>query len=560
MKTNMKPESARMGEIRLRGRPAAPGFARGPLVTLEARRHNRVASRDAGEERSALRTAFAAAAAQLTELRSRIAGSGTEILDFQLALLEDDALREPAFASIAAGATADEAWRTVLAAEIADYTSAADEHFRARAADLKDLRDRVLACLAGDEEAQPIAPGAVVAARDFAPSRFLSLDWSKGGAIILSGGSPSSHVAMLARARGVPMIVGLGVPALALSGEALVDGRIGEAVVDASPETRRLFESRREAEAASDAATAKFLDKPAVTRDGVRIAVHINVSDPDELDRLDPATCDGIGLVRTELLFYRSEGLPDEETQYAAYRRIVAWAQGKPVTIRTLDAGGDKPIAGLTHEGESNPFLGARGIRLSLLRPEIFRVQLRALARAAALGSVKIMLPMITVPGELDAARAFLEEEVAALAHAGIPARQPPLGIMVEVPAAAIAIEAFDADFFSIGSNDLTQYVTAAGRDIEAVADLADPLHPAILRLIANVAQHGRESRREVSLCGDAGGDPALVPALLGAGLRVLSVAPMALARAKSAIAALDLGQPSAARRERLRSQAETDG
>ena len=549
-----------MGEIRLRGRPAAPGFARGPLVTLEPRQHRRVASRDPAEEGSALRIAFAVAAAQLTDLRSRISGAGADILDFQLVLLEDDALREPAFARIAAGATADEAWRAVLDAEIADYTSAADEHFQARAADLKDLRDRVLACLAGDKECHPIAPGAVVAARDFAPSRFLSLDWSKGGAIILSGGSPTSHVAMLARARGVPMIVGLGAAALALSGEALVDGRTGEAVVGASPETERLFESRRDAEAASDAATAKLLDKPAVTRDGVRIAVHINVSDPDELDRIDPATCDGIGLVRTELLFHRGTGLPDEDAQYAAYRRIVTWAEGRPVTIRTLDAGGDKPIAGFTLEGESNPFLGVRGIRLSLLRPEIFRVQLRALARAAAHGSVKVMLPMITVPGELAAARALLEEEIAALASAGIPARRPPLGIMVEVPAAAIAIEAFDADFFSIGSNDLTQYVTAAGRDIEAVADLADPLHPAVLRLIANVARHGREIGRDVSLCGDAGGDPAMVPALLRAGLRAISVVPTALGRTKAAIAALDLGQPPAACRERLHTQAETDG
>jgi phosphotransferase system enzyme I (PtsI) len=551
-----------VGEIRLRGRPAAPGFARGPLVTLEARQHRRVASRDPAEEGSALRIAFAAAAAQLMDLRTRISGSGADILDFQLALLEDDALREPAFTRIATGATADEAWRAVLDAEIADYASAADEHFGARAADLKDLRDRVLACLAGDEDCQPIAPGAVLAARDFAPSRFLSLDWSKGGAIILSGGSPTSHVAMLARARGVPMIVGLGVPALTLSGEALVDGRTGEAVVGASPETERLFESRRDAEAASDAATAKLLDKPAVTRDGVRISVHINVSDPDELDRLDPATCDGIGLVRTELLFHRSAAHPDEDAQYDAYRRILTWAEGRPVTIRTLDAGGDKPIAGLTHDGESNPFLGVRGIRLSLLRPEIFRVQLRALARAATLGPLKIMLPMITVPGELAAARALLDEEVAALVSAGIAARRPPLGIMIEVPAAAIAVEAFDADFFSIGSNDLTQYVTAAARDIEAVADLADPLHPAVLRLIANVARHGRETGRDVSLCGDAGGDPAMLPALLRAGLRAISVVPTVLGRAKAAIAALDLGHPHPppARREHPHTQAETDG
>jgi phosphotransferase system enzyme I (PtsI) len=549
-----------MGEIRLRGRPAAPGFARGPLVTLEARVRGRLPRGDPLEEASALHAALAAAAAQLVGLRTYLNGTGADILGFQLALLEDDALREPVLTKIAAGAAADEAWNAVLDAEIADYTSAADEHFRARAADLKDLRDRVLACLSGDGEDPPIAPGAVVAARDFPPSRFLSLDWSKGGAIILAAGSATSHVAMLARARGVPMIVGLGVSALALSGEALVDGRTGEAVIEASPETERLFESRREVETASDAETAKLPDKPAMTRNGMRIAMYINVADPDELDRLDPATCDGVGLVRTELLFHRSANLPDEEAQYTAYCRIVEWAQGRPVTIRTLDAGGDKPIAGLTLEGESNPFLGVRGIRLSLLRPEIFRVQLRALARAAVHGSVKIMLPMITVPGELAAARAFLEEEVAALASAGIAARRPPLGIMIEVPAAAIAVEAFDADFFSIGSNDLTQYVTAAGRDIAAVADLADPLNSAVLRLIANVARHGRESGREVSLCGDAGGDPAMVPALLGAGLRALSVAPTALARTKSVIASVDVDEPGAASWARIRSEADADG
>jgi phosphotransferase system enzyme I (PtsI) len=549
-----------MGEIRLRGRPAAPGFARGPLVTLQAREWRRLPNGEPSEEASALRAALAAAAAQLVGLRTHTNGTGADILGFQLALLEDDALREPVLTKIAAGAAADEAWNAVLDAEIADYTSAADEHFQARAADLKDLRDRVLACLSGDEEDPPIAPGAVVAARDFPPSRFLSLDWSKGGAIILAGGSPTSHVAMLARARGVPMIVGLGISALALTGEALVDGRTGEAVIEASPETERLFESRREVDTASDAKAAKLLHKPAVTRNGVRIAVHINVADPDELDRVDPATCDGIGLVRTELLFHRSEGLPDEEAQYAAYRRIVEWAQGGPVTIRTLDAGGDKPIAGLTLEGESNPFLGVRGIRLSLLRPEIFRVQLRALARAAVHGSVKIMLPMVTVPSELAAARVFLEEEVAALGNAGIAARRPPLGIMVEVPAAAIAIEVFDADFFSIGSNDLTQYVTAAGRDIAAVADLADPLNTAVLRLIANVARHGRESGREVSLCGDAGGDPTLVPALLRAGLRALSVAPAALAGTKAAIASIDVEEAGPALWAHLRSEADADG
>src|SRR5439155_12716534 len=217
------------------------------------------------------------------------------------------------------------------------------------------------------------------------------------------------------------------------------------------------------------------------------------------------------------------------------------WAQDRPVTIRTLDAGGDKPIPNLTLTGESNPFLGVRGVRLSFARPEVFRTQLRALARAAVHGNVKVSLPMGTLPIELAVARAMLDEEVAALLSKGVPARRPSLGIMVEVPAAAIAADQFDAEFFSIGSNDLTQYVAAAGRDIGAVADLADAVQPAMLRLLRYVVVVARERRIEVSLCGDAGGDPHVLPQLLATGLRCLSMAPALVGHAKLALATLDL-------------------
>jgi phosphoenolpyruvate-protein phosphotransferase (PTS system enzyme I) len=384
--------------------------------------------------------------------------------------------------------------------------------------------------------------GAILVADDLPPSRFLAIDWSHGGAILLAGGSASSHVAMLARSRGVPMIVGLGSGVATLTGEVLVDAGAGEVVAAPGEEERRRFDANRRADlrVASEASTLR--DKPAVTRDGTAIAVHLNVSDPDELVALDPIVCDGIGLVRTEFLFHARRGLPDEETQFRVYRRIASWAAGKPVTIRTLDAGGDKPIEGLTFDRESNPFLGVRGIRLSLARPNVFRVQLRALARAAMHGNVRIMLPMITVADEIAAARAMLEQEVRSLVAAGIPARRPPIGIMVEVPAVAIAIDLYDAAFYSIGSNDLTQYVTAAGRDVAAVADLADASHPAVMRLIERVARHGRERKHEVCLCGDIGGDAETIPGLLRAGLRSLSVPPAMLARAKAAIGAVDLG------------------
>jgi phosphotransferase system enzyme I (PtsI) len=239
-------------------------------------------------------------------------------------------------------------------------------------------------------------------------------------------------------------------------------------------------------------------------------------------------------------LFEASQGLPDEETQYAAYRRILDWAEGRPVTIRTLDAGGDKPIAGLTIDGESNPFLGLRGIRLSLIRPEVFRLQLRALARAAVHGTLKVMLPMVAVPSELDRARELLDDEIEALRAKGIACARPPLGIMVEVPAAALRSEDFDAAFYSIGSNDLTQYTMAAARDIGAVADLNDTGNPAVLALIGRTVEAGRARGVEVSLCGDAAADTRLTKALLATGLTTFSVSPVAVARLKATIATVN--------------------
>lgn len=532
-----------MAELVLSGRCASSGLAAGPTARLARTpaASQRTVHADAALELSELRTALADASAQLQALMQSADRHGADILGFQIALLEDEDLLEPIFEAVRNGAPADAAWRDALGREVETYAASSSEYFRARTTDLEDLRDRVLACLSGSSGHRALPEGAVIVGRDLSPSSFLSIDWTRAGAIVLTEGSTTSHVAMLARAKGVPMIVGLEGEIPAEADEILVDAAGGTVLVGPSDEERHRFRLRMEDDAAERLAAQRQALRPAVTKDGRTIAVHVNVADPGELDRFDARSCDGVGLVRTELLFERGAALPDEETQYRVYRRLLDWARGRPVVVRTLDAGGDKPIPGVTVDGETNPFLGVRGVRLSLARPEILRVQLRALARAAAHGPLKVMVPMVTVPAELEAVRMMLEDEVSTLRQAGIEAIVPALGMMIEVPAAAIAPEAFSAAFFSIGSNDLTQYVTAAGRDNRAVSELADTRNPAVLRLVEHVARHGASAGIDVSLCGDAAADPALLPLLLACGLRAVSVGIASVARVKACIADIDL-------------------
>ena len=534
-----------MAEQRVVGKSASIGFASGPAWVVTRAVGARREGGDAAAEAEALKRAIAAAIGQLSELAATSEIGGAEVIGFQIAMLEDDALAEPAYAGIGVGLSADQAWRRALDRQIDEYESASDEYFRARASDLRDMRDRVLAALIGDATDTPTPEGAILISDDLTPSRFLATDWSGGGGIALTRGSASSHVATLARSRGVPMIVGIPLDLGDVDDgcRASIDGENATLWLDPAPTTLQILAARER-----DAANARAEEEQrrfgrALTADGTAIEICANIADLAEIETLDIAGFDGVGLVRTEFLFGRGNELPSEGAQYGAYRRLIEWAKGKPVTIRTLDAGADKPIAGLTLAKESNPFLGLRGIRLSFARPEVFRVQLRALCRAAVHGPVEIMLPMVSVPSELERARVYVREECTALRAAGVACREPKIGIMVEVPAAAIAIERFDADFYSIGSNDLTQYLMAAARDSDAVAYLNDPSEPAMLRMIAQVTAHAAKTERKASLCGDAGAEPKFIAAFLRAGLRALSIAPMALGRVKGAVAKVDLSR-----------------
>jgi phosphotransferase system enzyme I (PtsI) len=524
------------GRLRFTGIPASAGYAEGPVFDLDRAPRAYVGTGLPEAEKTALESAVGAALDRLASLIGTLDGETAEILEFQIAMLEDDALTGPAFAAVAGGLSADLAWQQALDTEIAGYETSNQDYFRARAADMRDIRDQVLEALRGDKPAAA-PPGAILYGDDIAPTRFLETDWSFGGGIALRSGSSASHVAMLARARGVPMVVGLGSAVVDIAGIALLDAEYGSIVLRPSKAEIEEFRKSSASFLTRRDKAQGYLSRPAVTKLGTPVRVQVNIAEPSDIDAIEVASCDGVGLMRTEFLFCEASGLPDEETQYQAYRKVLEWAGDKSVTIRTVDAGGDKPVAGFTVE-ETNPFLGVRGIRLSLARPEIFRVQARALLRAAVHGNLKVMFPMVAIPEEYTRAAALFTEESDLLATAGVAQKMPPLGIMVEVPSAAIAPEAFaNAAFFSIGSNDLTQYVMAAARDNFAVAHLGLVSNPAVLRLIASVADFGRARQIPVSLCGDAGGDPAAIPSLLQAGLRDLSVSPAQLAMAKAAIA-----------------------
>ncbi len=521
---------------------ASGGIAMGPLAVVQTDEPVQHVTGLPGEEKTLLDQAIDQARQDLAALMAAHDDLAGGILEFQEALLEDEDMLMPVYEKIADGAAASDAWREVLDGEIAEYRSGDDDYMAARADDLVDLKQRVLRIIArGDGGGRSVTEGAIIVADTLTPSMFLEYDWPHLAGAAITGGSPTSHVAILARARGVPLIVCLQAGAVELEegAEAILDGEAGRLIIWPDKETIADMQDRQHALAQERDEAAPLMDQPARTKDGRVIRVLINVDDPDYLTRITPTHCDGIGLARTEFLFADGR-LPDEERQLLVYRRLLDWAAGRPVTIRTLDAGGDKPIAGVTGDGEQNPFLGVRGVRLHLQRRDLLHTQLRALLRAAAHGPLKILVPMLTLPEELEEVRTIMGQMIAALDREGLEHGQPPLGMMVEVPAAALMAADFAADFYSIGSNDLIQYTMAAARDNPAVAYLARPDNPAVLELIARTVMAGKKRKVEVSLCGDMASSPEHAGRLVGLGLENFSVSPAQIGAVKLAISRLD--------------------
>lgn len=534
----------------LHGRAGSPGVGTGTLLPVRSA-NDGLAERpraSAADQRAQLLNALEAAATELEALASQLAARAGEevgaIFEAQALFARDPGIVDPALTLVDAGVAADEAILRATDEQAERLAAVDDDYFRERAADVRDVGRRVAGLIRGqtrpelwNRDGQP----AILIAHDLDPSAVATLRRELVGGIALAGGAPTGHAAIVARALGIPLVLGLGVAIddLAAGVDGAVDGSNGRLLI--SPSDDELAALAASLRTHAGAVVSGMSHRAEAAPLGVAIAA--NVGSALEAEAAAKAGADGIGLVRTELLFIGRHAPPTVAEQAAAYRRIRASMPGRPIVFRTLDVGGDKP-ADWQHDAEANPALGVRGVRLGLRRTNLLDDQLTALLEAAAGDELRVMLPMVATREELEEARARLDAVAADLAAAGrITPANVKLGVMIEVPSAAVMADALaeTAEFFSIGTNDLVQYTLAADRTNPSLAELAVAFQPAILRLIETVVRAARSRGRHVAVCGEAAADPSMVPILVGLGVEELSVAPSSIQAIRALVSGLDL-------------------
>jgi phosphocarrier protein FPr len=535
----------------LAGLPGAPGIALGPARHL---RHAPLVvpaelAADPNAEWRRLDDALARVRDEVLAARSSVAARAGEysagIFDAHLLFLEDEALLGPTRAAIFdQGRNAADAWNGASEALAGEYAGLEDAYQRERAEDVRAVSRRVVAELTGTsvETAAVDGPG-IVLAPDLTPADTAGLDAALVRGIATARGGPTAHSVILARSLGLPAVVGLGEELLEVpeGTEVLLDGEAGAVWVDPDAEIVAAASGRARARDAMAAAARAAAGEPAVTRDGHRIEVFANVGSREDAVVAVDNGAEGVGLLRTEFVFLGRAELPDEDEQVDAYRTIAERLGGLPLIVRTLDVGADKPLPFLPRPEEANPFLGVRGIRLTLAEPELLTTQLKAVLRVAADHPVKVMFPMVATLGELRRAKEMLTAARDELVATGTPSGDPEIGVMVEVPAVALNAEAFakETDFLSIGTNDLAQYTLAAERGNADLAELTDALQPAVLRLIASCGQAVEKRGTWLGVCGELASEPVAAPILVGLGVTELSVSPPAVPAVKQAVRAI---------------------
>ena len=526
---------------------ASPGVGIGPKISLPdiAPTPLETTPSTPAAETERLHVAFEAVRAELSSTRHHVAGAAgereAEIFDAHLLLLDDDELVGTALQLIVERrVTAEHAWRLAVDALAGRFAQLADPYLQTRAGDVRAVGDQVLADLLGHVAGSTDTLAGIVVADDLTPTQAARLDPSKVLGIVTAAGSPLSHGAILARALGIPAVVGAGHDVLDVPDGTtiLVDGTDGVIVIDPDLIVCEQYRDKADGQRRHASTLLEAASRPAITTDGVAIEVLANIACRDDAIQAVRHGADGVGLLRTEFLFLDRAQPPSEDEQLEAYLSIADALGGRRLTVRTLDVGGDKPVPYLPTATEANPFLGRRGLRLSLHEPAMFKQQLRALVRAGMQHPVTVLFPMVTTIDELREARALLAE---AAAEVGLPVGDLPLGFevgaMAEVPGFALHARAAAAlvDLLSIGTNDLTQYTLAAERGNADVAALADSLDPAVLHLISEVA-NAATARARVAVCGELASNPAAAALLVGLGVRELSMTPRAIPAVKHAI------------------------
>ena len=542
--------------ISVQGKGVSTGVAAGPLyfyrrADLTVRRFT---VEDVEGEWQRFKDAQAKAQAQLGELAEKArAEAGDEaamLFETHQMMAEDLDYEEFIENGIKNEGTNAEAVVSDAGEQFAAMFAAMDDaYFQARSADVKDVSGRIVSILLGAVQGGIDSPVPVIlASDDLAPSETVQLDKSKILGFVTSGGSGSSHTAILARTMGIPAIIGVGdqLKPEYEGRETIVDGGTGEVVIEPDAQTRETLLAKREQLLRRQVLLEQLKGKPNVTKDGQSIRVYCNIGNPEDVHTVLENDGGGIGLFRSEFLYLECDDFPTEDYQFEAYKKVLSDMGDKEVVIRTLDIGADKQIDYFDLPKEENPAMGNRALRICLNRPEIFRTQLRALYRASAFGHLCIMFPMVTSVWEVKEAKKMCEQVKKELTDEGVPfADDVQLGIMIETPAAAVMSDrlAKEVDFFSCGTNDLTQYALACDRQNNDLGRFFDPHHPAVLRLLKTVADNAHKNGIWVGICGELGADPELTETFLSIGIDELSVSPRAVLPLRQKIRETDVRQ-----------------
>jgi len=566
----------RSRDVKLQGVPASPGIAVGRVLRLDERGRHQfyyigVSAAQARMEVQRLREALQEARAQLQEIKVRLAEAlGYEhsfILDAHLLMLDDKRLIEELENEIRTRrVNAEWAVRAVADRVINAYKQVSDLYLRERTSDLEDVATRLLTILSGHDkfDVSKLDQDVIIVAKNIWPSTVAELDFNHVLGFATNSGGLTSHSAIIARSLGIPAVVGLHeVTRLAKAGNTIVvDGAEGCVILRPTKSVLAAYQGKRKREAGRRARPAPDARQPAETTDGERITLRANVELPTEIESLARFGAEGIGLYRSEFLFLnRLPELPDEEEQYQVYNKLAEATGDAGANIRVFDLGGDK----LTLEGfeaEQNPALGLRAIRLSLKVEQVFRTQLRAILRANLHGRLRVVLPLISTIVELREAKRIIGDVKRELAEASVEHNpELPIGVMIEVPAAALMADVFarEADFLSVGTNDLIQYILAVDRANENVAHLYQPLHPAILRTIAHLVRVADSQQVPLELCGEMAADPLQAIALIGLGIRTLSLVPGSIPLVKNAIRSVKLERVRDLMREAMKLTSSTE-